>query len=171
MHTEIVLLQDQGVAGCGITIAHGVAHYGLGVALSEAFDRMEMSVFSEFLVCWRDELRTVLTLDPDNHLGQGHPEIASQVLETFPDYEDLKRYLSPLTVFSGIRVSPSCIYEANATQPCMRLIATLCERYFGFGWEATLAVMRGTIWEGAAIRLMCKVGIADNACLFLARGD
>lgn len=132
-------------------------HYELGAALSHAFFTMQRPSFNDFLAGWRSRLRYILTFDPHGHLRREYPEIASQIPESFPEYEDVKYYLFPVTTFSGAdEAVPPPTYEVDSHQPYLGLIAVLCWQHFQAGWEVVMLMMRATVWEGAIVRRMCE---------------
>ena len=58
------------MAGCGTVIAQKLAQYGLGDSLLAAAETSTPEELTAFLLTWREDLRTVLRMDPVGHLGQ-----------------------------------------------------------------------------------------------------
>lgn len=99
-------------------------------------------------------------------------EIASRIPESFPAYEDVEYYLSPLTTFNAPMEAdggPPPVYEVDARQPCLASIAALYKRHFRLDWESVLLNMRQMVWEGAAVRRLCEASdsVPQLVCLFL----
>ncbi|KAF8833369.1 PIN domain-like protein, partial [Paxillus ammoniavirescens] len=151
---------SDGIQGCGIKIAHLLSQYKLGKALLNAFSTMQQSEFTHFLRDWQDDLRRVLETDPGGFLGRKYVKIAGAIPNSFPDYDVLQSYASPLTTFSGMGESPAgspCPYPIDSHQPHLSMLAAFCERHFGWKNEGIVIKLHTTIWEGAALRLMCRV--------------
>ncbi|KAF9224643.1 hypothetical protein BS17DRAFT_880019 [Gyrodon lividus] len=149
---------NEGIQGCGIKIAHGLSQYKLGKELLDAFLKMQRTEFTCFLHGWRNDLRRVLDTDPDGFLGRKYTKLAGMIPDSFHDYSVLELYTKPLTIFSSCSdglVGGWCPYLIESRQPCLGMLATLCKWQFGWTDETTVAKMRATVWEGAAVRLMC----------------
>ncbi|KAF8835306.1 hypothetical protein BDN67DRAFT_1015663 [Paxillus ammoniavirescens] len=131
-----VLIALDGIQGCGIKIAHPLSQYKLGKVLLNALLTMQRLEFIHFLRGWQDDLRQVLETDPGGFLGREYVKIAGAIPNSFPNYGVLQLYVSPLTTFSGM---------------------AFCEQHFGWKNEGIVIKLCATIWEGAALRLMCRL--------------
>jgi hypothetical protein len=94
-------------------------------------------------------------------LDRRYPKLAGTIPDVFPNYKDLEYYFTPLTNFSvnsrhngGL---PSAHYEIESSQPCLAALTTFCEQHFGLEHEGLITRLCTTVWEGAALRHMCKV--------------
>ncbi|KAN0075204.1 PIN domain-like protein [Tylopilus felleus] len=149
---------SDGLPGCGINIAHGLTHYRLGDALSEAFATMDVDTFTQFLVRWRNKLRSILGTDPDGVLDRHYLKLAETIPDAFPNYTDLEYYFSPLTRSAAHNSnSPLLALEPKSSQPCLAALAAFCRCHFGLEHEALVTKMRTTVWEGVAVRQLCNV--------------
>ncbi|KAJ7813796.1 PIN domain-like protein [Mycena olivaceomarginata] len=87
----------EGVAGCGIVLAHAVARGTLGDSLlREALVHPATTPpFMEFLSAWKATLSSEFATDPHGHLGRRHKAIAAVIDRTsFPDLTVLRAYTS-----------------------------------------------------------------------------
>ncbi|KAF9222215.1 hypothetical protein BS17DRAFT_709362, partial [Gyrodon lividus] len=165
MQAECVLIallvggdHSDGLPGCGINIAYALTRYELGTALSEAFATMDVQALTQFLVHWCNRLRYILSSDPDGFLDRQYPKLTGIISDTFPCYEDLEYYFSPLTKFSAYDSgSLPPVYEVKSSQPSLATLAAFCEHHFSLEHEALVTKMCTTIWEGAAVRQLCNV--------------
>ncbi|KAF9223301.1 hypothetical protein BS17DRAFT_817621 [Gyrodon lividus] len=149
---------SDGLPGCGINIAYALTRYKLGTALLEAFATMDVQALTQFLVHWRNRLQYILSSDPDGFLDRRYPKLAGIISDTFPCYEDLKYYFSPLTKFSAYDSgSLPPVYEVKSSQPSLATLAAFCEHHFGLEHEALVTKMCTTIWEGAAVQQLCNL--------------
>ncbi|KAF9223298.1 hypothetical protein BS17DRAFT_817619 [Gyrodon lividus] len=109
---------------------------------------MDVQALTQFLVHWRNRLQYILSSDPDGFLDRRYPKLAGIISDTFPCYEDLKYYFSPLTKFSAYDSgSLPPVYEVKSSQPSLATLAAFCEHHFGLEHEALVTKMCTTIWE------------------------
>jgi hypothetical protein len=68
---HILTVLQNGLKGCGINVAYGLAKYDLGESLLKAakWHHNDVTKLANFLVGWRAELRWLLRTDPDGHIG------------------------------------------------------------------------------------------------------
>ncbi|KAJ7897103.1 PIN domain-like protein [Mycena olivaceomarginata] len=126
----------EGVAGCGIVLAHAVARGTLGDSLlREALVHPATTPpFMEFLRAWKATLSSEFATDPHGHLGRRHKAIAAAIDRTsFPDLTVLRAYTHPITSWSPGYSSPPH-QSWGLARPELERMASFCQRQFG--WDA-----------------------------------
>lgn len=81
-------------------IAYGAARYGLGDSLLTAARRSSPQDLVQFLVGWREELKTALGLDRRGLIGRKCKRLASKITLDFPNVETPLMYAKPVTTWS-----------------------------------------------------------------------
>jgi hypothetical protein len=120
--------------------------------LCDAARTMGLDEFRTFLVGWREDLRKVLSEDPENYIGRRNPAIGDNITNTFPDPDVVQSYLMPLTSLSRAQQLPSI----NDRQlPDVARISELCERYFEWATPSgILPKFLKHIWPGVVLRMV-----------------
>jgi Holliday junction resolvase YEN1 len=121
---------------------------------------MSINHFRIFLDEWRNQLREVLRLDPQNLIGQRNSMCAKNISNAFPDPEVIYSYLDPLTSLSCGQTLP----VANGKPTDIAQIGELCERYFEWATPADiLPKFLEHIWPGVVLtRIREDIMMADN---------
>ncbi|GBE85383.1 Flap endonuclease GEN 1 [Sparassis crispa] len=131
--------------------------YGLGESLCDAAMVLgnNKTELSAFLSGWRDRLRSILSTDPDNHLGHHHIALSNSVPDLFPDVAVLRAYLSPSTS-ANIPHLP-----AHPLPVDLAKLSTFCELHFG--WRTKSGIIkhvREWLWPGMALKLLVAEAVA-----------
>lgn len=121
-------MAKDGLRGCRMTIAHGLAKYRLGESIVDAFMTKDQPAFMQYLIGWRHQLCNILASDPEGLLGRQYPSLAHRIPEAFPCYDVLQKYVRPLTTFS-INKDVNC-YRIESSQPCLKRLVSFCEQQF-----------------------------------------
>jgi hypothetical protein len=154
-------MSQNGLKGCGINIAYGLAKYGLGDSLLRAakmhYD--DAAALASFLVDWRVELQTLLRTDPDGHIGRQCKSVADNIRETFPLPHVVLAYTHPLTSWSHGGYGAATIPSIPLQEPDVRGLASFCKRRFGWSPETVHAKFESVVWEGACLRMLGQVNI------------
>jgi len=141
--------------GCGLKIAAGLAHSGLGDSLLAAARILHGDKLVTFLRTWREDLRHELAENKCGCLPSRQPVLLASISESFPNIEVLLLYVRPL-------VSPlDTIHEGRAwisQNICMRQMAELCERTFSWGGTMEIIVkFINIVWDGVCFRQLLEV--------------
>lgn len=107
---------------------------------------------------WRDELREALRHDPGQYLGRRYHKLADSVPRTFPTTEILNMYLNPLTSWSNNQDGGSEIPAISLGVPDIRALSAFCRLRFGWSPEYVHQSLKEHVWQGAFLRMVCKVG-------------
>ncbi|KAN0097872.1 PIN domain-like protein [Tylopilus felleus] len=103
-HEDLILITilsggdyNDGVAHCGIKIAHGVSWYKLGHGLIQVFSTKSEKDFVDFCCDWQKDLQQVLMTNPEGYLGRVYPVVANSITDSFPDHDLLQKYTHLVT--------------------------------------------------------------------------
>jgi Holliday junction resolvase YEN1 len=124
----LILTQD-GVRGCGWQTALHLTRYGLGNDLLHSATDEKAPDLASYARTWANELRMVLTRDPDGYIGRRCQCIAEAIPEDFPDPTTILAYVAPIT--SDMETAIELLGAPQNTD--IRRLAFLCE--FHFGWS------------------------------------
>ncbi|KAH9948473.1 hypothetical protein B0H21DRAFT_876090 [Amylocystis lapponica] len=159
----------EGLAGCGGTIAHGLARCGFGDTLLTAARTLPRSALPAFLSAWRTELREELRTNARGLVGRKQPALAKSIPADFPDIDVLLSYTHPETSEHG-RSRPALAWDK---EPDLARIAGLCELYFEWGIKHIIIKrFRTVLWPSAVLRILRRaVLVADERGRRRARTD
>lgn len=144
---------QEGLPGCGPTIAHGLARCGFGDTLLDAVRTLSRHELPDFLVTWRHELRHELRTNAHGFIGSKRVKLASSVPESFPDIEVLLSYTNPVTSESEGRAGR--IAYAWNREPDLGRLAGICELFFEWGVKDIIVKrFRTTIWAPIVLRIL-----------------
>lgn len=119
--------------GFGKRVAHGLARYGFGVTLRDAYWGRGGVRLVDFLPGWREEIRHVLCTDKGGHLGRRYARLSQQIPDSWPDIDVLADYINPVTS------SPEDLEYSWPHPPDIVRLGQLCERYFSWGTRAGIS--------------------------------
>jgi holliday junction resolvase YEN1 len=120
--------------GCGTSVAQRLATHGYGNTLCSAARMLERVEFENFLVEWRENVRNFLCQDPVGSMGSQKSALAAAMPDTFPNYEILFLYISPIT--SSYDVIKS--FNSGYCLPDVVEITRVCELYFPWAVPTTI---------------------------------
>ncbi|CAL1697972.1 unnamed protein product [Somion occarium] len=144
----------QGVNGCGVTTAHGLARCGFGDTLVKSARTMTEEELEDFLVGWREDIRKELRTNSKGFLGRKCPSLAKALPEDFPDIDVLLSYTNPITSETYGK-TPKDFKIDWEKEPNLGKIAGLCETYFEWGIkDIIIKRFRTVIWPPAVLRIL-----------------
>ena len=151
-----------GLAGCGVTIAHGLAKCGFGDSLLKAARTMDKKQLEGFLAGWREQVREELKSNSKGFIGRKNPSLAKSMPNDFPDVDIVLSYTAPITSETKGGIDPS---RFNWTkEPDIGKIAGICELYFEWGVkDVIIKRFRTVIWPSVVLRVLRRSAlIADD---------
>ena len=150
---------SEGLHGCGVATAHGLAKCGFGDTLLRAARTLPREELDGFLVCWREELRVELRKNTRGHLQRKSPALAKAIGEDFPDLDVLLSYTNPVTSEEKGRAHRNANVDWDK-EPDLGRIAGLCEMYFEWGLkEIIIKRFRTVLWQSAVQRILRRAAI------------
>ena len=148
---------QNGLQGCGITIAHQLACSQLAETLFQASQCYSKASLETFLIAWRENLREELTSDRHNLLSRKHPWIANNITNGFPSIDTLFLNAKPITTLTETGHGPDTSHW-SPRQPDLSCIALLSERLFGWGMEGKIVkCFCDNVWPGVVIQYLIQV--------------
>ena len=151
------MVTQDGLPGCGLTIAHQLARGNLPETLFTAATQLSPHGLQEFLFGWRDELENELLNDPNGLMGTKRPALARNLPLDFPRVSILWLYTHPLTSWSGNGHGPDTT-SWTLRQPNLAQLAVRCEKSFSWGSIGTIIDrFRENVWPAALMRMLLKV--------------
>jgi Holliday junction resolvase YEN1 len=154
---------DEGLAGCGPSIAYGLAKAGLGDTLLTALDTLGRADLEAFLPGWREQVRYELLTNSSQCLAHRHPTLALHLTAAFPDMEVLDCYQHPITsrntFSSDVNAAVTALMESwKPREPVINNIARFCKDHFGWKDAGTLLKkFQKALWPGVLVRMFCTV--------------
>ncbi|KAI0656316.1 hypothetical protein C8Q70DRAFT_1056865 [Cubamyces menziesii] len=160
---------QEGLDGCGVAIAHGLAKSGFGDSLLKAARTMSRDDLEEFLDEWRDEIRKELRTNARGHLPRKSPKLAQSIPEDFPNIDVVLAYTNPVTSESKGPGYKNAVVNWDK-EPDLGKIAGLCEMYFEWGIkEIIIKRFRTVLWPSAVLRILRRaVILKDRKAALLA---
>ncbi|KAJ7812414.1 PIN domain-like protein [Mycena leptocephala] len=140
-----------GLAECGINIAHALARCGFGDSLLEASQKMDEKDLRQFLVGWREQIRTELATNSRGYLGRRYPALANKITDAFPNIQALYLYARPVTSWSENFVPPA-IEGWKVRLPDLPALAKYCNQKFGWTALDMAGKFKKYIFPGLFIR-------------------
>ncbi|KAK6981426.1 PIN domain-like protein [Favolaschia claudopus] len=126
---------SDGVDGCGITTAVGLAQAGLGQQLFQGLNGLSYTDSAVFLDQWRLSLRSELRTNASGKLQHRYPALAAKIPDNFPPLDIINLYLHPIIAERDTPIS----LALNSAK--LDILARFAEAHFGWGLVyAALAV-------------------------------
>ncbi|SJL11645.1 uncharacterized protein ARMOST_15051 [Armillaria ostoyae] len=137
---------DDGIQGCGIQTAAGIAKSSIGKQLFDALEAFEVDGYAAVASAWRQDLS--MTLETQ---GSRQRSLASRIPLDFPKVSVLIQYLHPVTSQSN---GPNNVPAApSLSQPNISHLAKLCEELFVWGHSmGIIRNFRDHVFPGLATR-------------------
>jgi len=149
-----------GMPGCGLTIAHGLARCGFGNRLVDAFYDMPRNGFTWYLHhTWADDVCTELRTNSRGFLHTQQLQLANQLPAFLLNlsHDTVEKYASPLTARNhgeGTISTSSWAWQA----PNVTSITELCFSHLGWAEVTELVPMlRKNVWEGIFYQMLLSV--------------
>ncbi|KAH9893947.1 hypothetical protein C8Q73DRAFT_693886 [Cubamyces lactineus] len=153
---------QEGLDGCGVAIAHGLAKAGFGDSLLNAARTMSRDDFEEFLDEWRDEMRKELRTNARGHLPRKSPKLARNIPSDFPNIDVVLAYTNPVTSEAKGPGHKNAVVNWDK-EPDLGKIAGLCEMYFEWGIkEIIIKRFRTVLWPSAVLRILRRAVILKD---------
>ncbi|KAH9856385.1 hypothetical protein C2E23DRAFT_516389 [Lenzites betulinus] len=163
---------QEGLDGCGVALAHGLAKCGFGDTLLQAARTKSREELETFLDGWRDEIRTELRTNARGHLPRKSPKLARSVPDDFPSVDVVLAYTTPVTSEAKGLAHKNAVVDWDK-EPDLGKIAALCEMYFEWGVkEIIIKRFRTVLWPAAVLRILRRAAILKDRkdALLAARG-
>lgn len=151
----------EGLMGCGMSVAYGLAQCGFGDTLLSAVEMQPEEGFELFLPGWLHNVCQELRTDAHRTLGRRYKTLASQLTPaTFPKFDVLCKYSQPLTSWSQGPITHHIatlpvIWQPR--EPSIHRITLFCAERFGWSKDSILERFGKNLWEGVCIRMLCTV--------------
>ncbi|KAI0708331.1 PIN domain-like protein [Earliella scabrosa] len=143
-----------GLLKCGTQTAHGLVKYGLGRALRQALDTRSGDDLTDFLHCWREDVRQRLREDPLGHIGRRSLAVAAQVTGAFPNVAAARHIIAPALLPDGAYTAALHPHPINFAK-----VGAACELYFTWGNRTEiLDTFRSTLWPAEVARMLICEG-------------
>ncbi|KAJ7817387.1 PIN domain-like protein, partial [Mycena olivaceomarginata] len=152
-----------GLAGCGSHIALALAHCGFGDSLLQASENMAEAELEEFLIQWREDLRTELATNSRGFLRSKQNTLSTKIPETFPSLRVLSLYVQPTTSWSNGFVPPATD-KWIVKLPALPELAVYCNKEFGWNPAAIAEKFRRLIFSGLCTRRLTMVFFYSICC-------
>ncbi|KAF5312047.1 hypothetical protein D9619_002515 [Psilocybe cf. subviscida] len=147
----------EGVRGCGVVTAYGLAKCGFGETLYEACHNLDGNSRRHFIVTWLKEMCNELRTNSRGHLEQRNYVTANYLCEgTFPSNEIIDLYAHPITSFSP---GQGGVNSAGWTpsEPDIPSIARTAFEHLGSNFrkhEEIVKRFHSNVWPGALKRML-----------------
>ncbi|KAJ7791979.1 hypothetical protein B0H13DRAFT_2517700 [Mycena leptocephala] len=125
-----------GLAECGINIPE---------------NKMGEKDLRQFLVGWREQIRTELATNSRGYLGRRYPALANKITDAFPNIQALYLYARPVTSWSENFVPPA-IEGWKVRLPDLPALAKYCNQKFGWTALDMAGKFKKYIFPGLFIR-------------------
>ncbi|KAF8173372.1 hypothetical protein K438DRAFT_1980920 [Mycena galopus ATCC 62051] len=149
-----------GLHGCGLAIAMGLARTGLGRQLVSGLEGQSHAGSMVFLAAWRELLRSELQTNASGCLPHRCKHLAASIPANFPDLEVINLYLHPVVV------------EHTSTRPLilrpprLDVLARFAEDHFGWGDSVgILAHFADHLFAGLVVRDLVQRALAMDDLL------
>ncbi|KIP12163.1 hypothetical protein PHLGIDRAFT_21224 [Phlebiopsis gigantea 11061_1 CR5-6] len=166
-----------GVEGCGVSAAIGLARAGFGETLVAKVKSLALSVqhtenkrtrvtlhgrekdeLEAFFKVWRAEVAEELRTNSRKFLAKRNTRAANNLLalgSAFPDVDVLMAYINPVTSEERAVAKALCSTISWPRDPSVSAIAKLCEDYFEWGYRERMVHRFGLwLWEGVVCRTL-----------------
>ncbi|VDB85331.1 unnamed protein product [Peniophora sp. CBMAI 1063] len=155
---------SEGVKGCGMKTAHGLAQCGFGDELFDAVQTRSRDDLPAFLVGWNSRLREELKTNSKGMLDKRMLKLAREWPKKFPDLEVLYLYTDPVTSKTDASARRTHTPLEWKKEPDLSKIANVCEMYFEWGFEEVIIKrFRTVLWNGAVQRVFRRAALEDDA--------
>ncbi|KAJ7831146.1 PIN domain-like protein, partial [Mycena olivaceomarginata] len=151
---------SDGLHGCGLAIAMGLARAGLGKQLISGLEGQSHAGSMVFLAAWRESLRSELQTNASGCLPHRCKRLAASIPADFPDLEVINLYLHPIVV------------EHTSTRPLilrpprLDVLARFAEDHFGWGDSVgILAHFADHLFAGLVVRDLVQRALAMDDLL------
>ena len=161
---------SDGLHGCGVATARGLARAGFGDSLVHAARTLTRGALEDFLVGWRQQIRDELRTNASGRLDRKSPALAKTITEDFPNIDVVLAYTNPITSEAKGPGHRNTVVDWNK-EPDLGKIAGLCEMYFEWGVKHIIIKrFRTVLWPSAVLRILRRaVLIKDKKAALAAR--
>lgn len=154
----------EGMKGCGVVTAYGLAKCGFGETLYEACCNLDGNARRRFIVSWLEDMRNELRTNSQGCLEQRNYAAANNLCEAvFPSNKIINLYMYPITSFSPGQdgVNPS---DWTLNEPDISTIAHTAFQHLGSNFRNRDEIIKrfySNVWPGALKRMLLSVRVAD----------
>ncbi|TDL13512.1 PIN domain-like protein, partial [Rickenella mellea] len=147
---------DQGLVGCGPSVAHPLSTSDLADNLHQAALAPDVTAHQlvDALIDWREDLQHQLRDNPQHLLPRRYPALSQLIPFSFPLPSILRLYIAPLTSSSPLPPG-SPLLSLGQQHLDITTLAALCETHFCWGLtEGVANALRSSVWPAAVSRTM-----------------
>ncbi|KAK7053587.1 PIN domain-like protein [Favolaschia claudopus] len=149
---------SDGLDGCGIAIAYGLAQAGLGQQLVHGLNGLAGADAKTFLDQWRVLVQRELQMNSSGKLPHRCPSLAANIPNDFPDLHVINLYLHPTV--AKLECGPPIALSLNP--PRLDVLACFAEVHFAWGDSVgILTHFANSLFGGLVVR-----GLVDAALTF-----
>lgn len=153
---------SEGLHGCGIATAHGLAKAGFGDSLLQAARTLSRDDLEDFLVGWRKDICHELKTNSSGRLQRKSPALAKTITEDFPDIDVVLAYTNPVTSEAKGAGHKNAVVDWDK-EPDLGKIAGLCEMYFEWGLKHIIIKrFRTVLWPSAVLRILRRAALIKD---------
>ncbi|KAI0759110.1 PIN domain-like protein, partial [Fomes fomentarius] len=153
---------SDGLHGCGIATAHGLAKAGFGDSLLQAARTLSRDDLEDFLVGWRKDICHELKTNSSGRLQRKSPALAKTITEDFPDIDVVLAYTNPVTSEAKGAGHKNTVVDWDK-EPDLGKIAGLCEMYFEWGLKHVIIKrFRTVLWPSAVLRILRRAALIKD---------
>ncbi|KAK7054272.1 PIN domain-like protein [Favolaschia claudopus] len=140
-----------GLPDCGMGTAHALARCGYGDSLLLAAQTLCVDDLEQFLVGWRQEIRTELATNSQGFMKSKRKALSAKIPDDFPSTKILKLYVNPTTSWSDGFLPPNTI-SWNVKLPRLPELGRFCHSKFGWKPLDIVNKFKKHIFPGMCIR-------------------
>ncbi|KAJ7093974.1 PIN domain-like protein [Mycena belliarum] len=148
---------SDGLRGCGLAIATGLARAGLGQQLISGLDDQSRANSVAFLRNWCESLRSELETNASGHLPHRCKQLASQLPADFPSLDVINLYRHPIIL------SKAATRGLAFRAPRLDILAQFSEAHFG--WGDSIGILRhfaDQLFAGLVIRELTQRALVND---------
>ncbi|KAK6966996.1 hypothetical protein R3P38DRAFT_2672393 [Favolaschia claudopus] len=149
---------SDGVDGCGITTAVGLAQAGLGQQLFQGQNGLSYTDSAVFLDRWRLSLQSELRTNASGKLQHRYPALAAKIPDNFPALDVINLYLRPIVAERDTPIS----LALNSAK--LDVLARFAEAHFGWGDSiGILTHFADSLFAGLVVRGLVYAALAVDS--------
>ncbi|KAF4621808.1 hypothetical protein D9613_012186 [Agrocybe pediades] len=146
-----------------------LARCGFGESLFEAFTRLGVEDFRNFVTVWRADLRIQLRTNSQGFLRGRRPLLADKIPDNFPSREVIDLYINPVTSWSTATLASIPVRALwRPRSPTIPAVALACMK--NLGWDFGTLIKNFTkLWPGMFLQMIYSpLAIYDRSRRLLA---
>ncbi|KAF4621743.1 hypothetical protein D9613_012157 [Agrocybe pediades] len=146
-----------------------LARCGFGESLFEAFTRLGVEDFRNFVTVWRANLRIQLRTNSQGFLRGRRPLLTDKIPDNFPSREVIDLYINPVTSWSTTTLASIPVHALwRPRSPTIPAVALACMK--NLGWDFGTLIKNFTkLWPGMFLQMIYSpLAIYDRSRRLLA---